>query len=209
MSDPKYWTIERDWPEATAFIVAGGASLRGFDFERLRGRKVIAINQSIFSIPFADLLHFSDRRWYAEYQPQKLIPYDRISTNSPTVNEPRIKTLRRVEPPPGLVDDPQTVPMKWTSLQPAMQIAVHRGASRIVLLGADCHTAKDGRKHHHQEYQWEHLAKPQMWDLQKECLSHMVRPLQKRQIEVINTSLESALPWWPKIPIEDALRLGD
>lgn len=35
------------------YIVAGGTSLKGFDFSKLKGKDVIAINKSILDVPFA------------------------------------------------------------------------------------------------------------------------------------------------------------
>jgi len=40
----------------SVYIVGGGASLRGFDFKnKLRGKRVIAVNKAIFFVPHADV----------------------------------------------------------------------------------------------------------------------------------------------------------
>jgi len=53
------------WRNEPCFIIAGGPSLIGFDFERLRGRgHVIAINRAFEFAPFADILFFMDWRFY-------------------------------------------------------------------------------------------------------------------------------------------------
>jgi hypothetical protein len=200
----KLWTCEPEWPGETVFIVCGGPSLMGFDFERLRGRRVIAINRSIHSVPFADLLFFGDRRFWHDNRFLIKFERSRVVTNSPTVNDPEIRQMLKQKPPPALVDDRTVLPMDYTSLMPAMQLAVHRGARRIVLLGADCRPGKNGRHHHHEEYTYP--VKPDIYDLQRNSLMHCVRPLAKRGIDVINTSEKSALPWWPKVPIDQVLK---
>jgi hypothetical protein len=201
------WRCERDWPDATAWIVCGGASLRGFDFERLRGRKVIAINSSVYSVPFCDVLFFGDRRWWVTHQNSIPKTVGSIVSNSPTVNDARIKSMMKVKPPPGIVDDRCILPMSWTSLGPSLQLAVHLGVARVVLLGADCTAAKDGKVHHHDEHPWP--QRPDWQKLQLEALESTVKPLRKRNVEVINASLVSVIPWWRKRSPESCLEEYD
>ncbi len=59
------------WSRQPCFIVGGGPSLRGFDFQRLQGKgKVIAVNRAYLDCPFADMLVFMDKtrfyRWAME-----------------------------------------------------------------------------------------------------------------------------------------------
>jgi len=49
------------WDGERCFIIGGGPSLEGFDFERLRGQgRVIAINRAFEHAPFADICFFMD-----------------------------------------------------------------------------------------------------------------------------------------------------
>ena len=53
------------WAGQPCFLIGGGPSLTGFDFERLRGRgRVIAINRAFEFIPWADMLFFMDWKFY-------------------------------------------------------------------------------------------------------------------------------------------------
>jgi len=53
------------WNGERCFIIGGGASLRGFDFERLRGQgRVIAVNRAFEFAPFADAMVSMDNRFY-------------------------------------------------------------------------------------------------------------------------------------------------
>lgn len=57
------------WAGETCFIVGGGPSLIGFDFERLRGRgRIIAINRAYEFVPFADIHYFMDNKYYRRVQ---------------------------------------------------------------------------------------------------------------------------------------------
>jgi len=53
------------WAGEPVFVVAGGPSLIGFDFERLRGKgRIIVINRAMEFIPWADILFFMDNKFY-------------------------------------------------------------------------------------------------------------------------------------------------
>lgn len=58
------------WTGQRCFIVGGGPSLKGFDFSRLEGERVIAINRAFLDCPFADLMYFMDKssfyKWVME-----------------------------------------------------------------------------------------------------------------------------------------------
>ena len=67
------------WSGEPCFVVAGGPSLRGFDFERLRGRgRVIAINRAFEFIPWADMLFFMDHTFYqfVHKDPERLAKWE-------------------------------------------------------------------------------------------------------------------------------------
>lgn len=199
-----YWSCPIEWPNATAWIVCGGWSLRDVDLSPLETRKTIAINSSIYRVPWADYLFFGDRRWYAEHR--KTIPKmrGRIVTNSPSVREESVLSMHKVKPPPGISDDRTVLPMSWTSLGPSINLAVHLGAKRIILVGADLNAAPDGTTHHHKPHPWPLNSRWQ--SMQLEALGHCVTPLRKRGIEVINSNPSSALSYWPKRNLVDCLK---
>src|SRR3972149_821520 len=58
-----FWEVMPDgaWRGERCFIIGGGPSLAGFDFERLRGQgRIIAVNKAYLDAPFADILFFMD-----------------------------------------------------------------------------------------------------------------------------------------------------
>jgi len=68
MGFPAAWQVPREWAGEPAFILGGGASLKGFDASRLIGRgRLIAVNDAGLDLaPFADVLYFADgmSRWF-------------------------------------------------------------------------------------------------------------------------------------------------
>ena len=198
-----YWTCPALWPGGTAFIVAGGPSLTGFDFSRLDGRNVIAINSSVYSVPNAPFLFFGDDRWGYDHKDRLSSFTGEIVTTSTGAGISRARRMKKIVPPPALMDRPDALVMRRTSLQAAMNLAFHLGAKKLVLLGADMQRALDGRTHHHAPHRW-----PQVegcWDVQMEELRGLASELARRGVEVINTSLASRIEWWPKQDIGELL----
>lgn len=219
----EYIRLHREWEGETVFIVAGGTSVLQQNTEALRGRKVIAVNSSYERVPFAQYLFFADDRWWKEHRERpalaayvaqggKLVTVSKAARELP--GGLKLHKLKRVCPVtreargrmgPGLAASPDSVVAQRTSLQGAMNMAAHLGASCIVLLGADAYRAPDGRSHHHSKHQWANKPGNKTWDIQMTQLALIVEPLQARGIRVINTSLQSRLPWWTKAPLEDVL----
>ena len=52
---------DKSWQGQRAFILGGGPSLQGFDFDRLKGERVIAVNAAFIFCMFADILFFMDK----------------------------------------------------------------------------------------------------------------------------------------------------
>lgn len=199
-----FWTARPIWPAETCFIVGGGPSLVGFDFEKLRGRNVIAVNSSVFSVPFAQFCFFGDDRWGQENSPRLKEYGGTIVTTARGGLVPQAVRMQKITPPPPLASDRSTVVMDRTSLHAAINLAVHFDVARIVLLGADMKASPSGVTHHHRPHPWP--SSKSHWDLQLKQLELLPAELLLRRIEVVNTSLESRISWWPKRPIDEVLR---
>ncbi len=198
-----YWRVEREWAGECCFIVAGGPSVLAQAVERLRGHRVIAINSSWSRVPFAEFLFFGDARWFDLHRDQVVNEFaGRIATCAKGVAHSRVLLLRR-QPPPGLALEPDAVALQWTSTSGAMNLAVHLGAARVVLLGVDGRLAEDGRTHHHAPHPWD--LRHGWADKQRDELASLVAPLAARRVEVLNASPGSAVPYWPSISFEEAL----
>lgn len=196
------WTVPPLWKGETAFIIASGPSVAQQNVSALEGRKVIAINSSWQAAPFAQYCFFGDRRWWAENEKALEAYKGQLVTCAPNAFGQRLKKIEKKSAPPGVWPEPNGVVMGRTSLQAAMNFAVHLGVSRIVLLGADMQ-ADGERTHHHAPHPWP--QKPGCWDQQMKTLVQTVEPLQALGVEVLNTSPVSRLPWWPKVSLDECL----
>src|SRR5262252_9262135 len=96
-----FWNVPHEWPAQTAFIVAGGPSVLQQDLELLRGRNVIAINSSVYAVPWAQFLYFGDYRWLAEPENRDAVAKfaGRTVTTSRLARDPKILLCRKGDPP--------------------------------------------------------------------------------------------------------------
>lgn len=193
------------------FIVAGGPSLRGFDFRRLAGKPTIAINRAHEFLPTATVLWWSDWLYWTRNQ-DSLVAHG-ASYKATAVADYQLEQL----PPEELVhrynftgltgfdENPANLRHGNNSSYAAMHLAVHLGARKLVLLGVDMRHAKDGTTHFHGGYESVHLAET-LKDLMLPYFKTLAAPLAARKIEVLNASPDSALVVWPRCSIEEGLK---
>lgn len=133
------WTIPRDWEGETAFLLAGGPSLHGFDPSILSGWRSIAVNNSYLLHPAADILYFCDSAWYSQHRKSvtssfrgQIVTLSRlIATRDAHVLQ--LKNMGKY----GLSLDTAGLCHGSHSGYQAINLAFLLGASRIVLLGYD------------------------------------------------------------------------
>lgn len=203
MNVATYTKFAREWEGATAFLIVGGPSVREQNVELLRGRYVMVVNSSYQLAPWADFLFFADSRWYRAHQDRLKFFKGRIVTTSAIFSDRRLLKVRPVPSKALVTDKPDAVAFRHTSSQGAMNVLVHLGVKRIVLLGLDMAKAADGTTHHHVPHDWPQRAT--CWDTQKVHLAKMAAPLAALGIQVINTSLVSRVDWWPKRSLADVI----
>jgi hypothetical protein len=198
---PSFWSVPHEWPGETVFIVGGGPSVLGVDLEALRGRRVIAINSSVYKLPWADFLYFGDWRWWNEPHNRAAIAgfAGRVVTTSRMVSEDKKVLVCRSAKPPGLALAHDSLMQKWTSLTAATNLAAHLigPGGTIVWLGADGRLAADGRSHHHQPHRWPHRAG--CYDKQHADLVTIVPSLRTLKIAAFNASPGTA--WGDLLPV--------
>jgi hypothetical protein len=194
-----FWTVQREWPGETAFIIAGGPSVLGQNLELLRGRRVIVINSSVYRVPWADFLYFGDWRWWNEPENKAAVAAfkGRVVTVSRMVNDAKVLNCRNAKPP-GLELQQDSLAQKWTSLTAATNLAAHLIGSggTIVWLGADG-GPKNGRSHHHKPHRWP--QRPDGYDKQHGELVTVVQSLQALKITAFNASPGTA--WTDLLPV--------
>ena len=226
-----FWCVEPEWKGETVAILGGGPSLTQDQLVACRGRcRVIAINNAYWLAPWADILYFCDEVWWiwhhggvelrqkgaiatpvrhAGYQQYREFEGIKAAlANARThVNEPAVRVLQNYGDCPGLCPLPDGVYTGRNSGYQAVQLAVHLGAARLLLLGFDMR-AVGGRTHWHSGTPLAHHRATDPHDLEKVMLPHfatIAESLRTRGIEVLNCTPGSAITCFPTASLEDAL----
>ncbi len=198
----KFWRVPPQWPGESVFVIAGGPSVKLQKIESLRGRRVIVINSSCDTAPWADYLFFMDARVWRKNRAGVDAFQGQLVTTS-AVPEKRALRLHKRKPEDGFASDPGEVMGRRTTLSLVLNAIAHMGGRRrVVLLGADGKMSAAGERNH-----YEPLAahRPGTFEDQRAELALTVKPLEALGIEVFNASPGSALPFWPIVNLEDVI----
>jgi hypothetical protein len=198
-------TVPRLWPESTIICLASGPSLTQEDVDYVRGLgRVIAINDSFRLAPWADVWYACDdmiwklhhRRYRRETEAFTGLKY---ALQRPAARWAGVQVLRNTGVT-GLELEPTGLKNGRNSGYQAINLAVHLGAKRIVLLGYDMSLGPRGRSH------WfdDHRPRSPLTTFRK-IFPTIAKPLRDLGVEVINSSRRSALTCFPKVPLERAL----
>lgn len=196
--------IEPIFKDNTIFLIGGGPSLKDFDFKRLKGKRTIAINKAFLFYPEADALYWTDSRFYTWYKDDINKFKGMKVTNKPKPNRHDIINLQDTGRD-GLEMRPTAIRHGNNSGYAAINLAVHLGANRIVLLGYDM---KMLNKVTHWHDGYDIVQSPNVYA--RSMLPYfdgLVNPLHELDIEVYNGNLDSAIKCFPRINLDVALNL--
>jgi hypothetical protein len=170
------WTPEPLFRGEMVFVLASGPSLTQSDVDKLRDRRVIAVNSSCKMAPWADVLYFTDNGWYearkdlVKHWLGLVVSMSRLAKrelDDPEVNnsgKPRVLRVKGCGDPtfppylPGMprrfafpaIGSPE-IHQGRNSGNTAVSLAIAMGAAVVALLGFDCRVV-NGREHCHDEY---------------------------------------------------------
>ena len=199
-------TVERVWGRNdVAYVLASGPSHGLIDLDLLRGRKVVITNNMVFKTPWAPILCVRDKLWWKEYQgrPEFQSFEGEVITVVPNHFHKNL-TFLNYGGSDGLSRDRYTV-YGLNCGQMAMNVVFLKGAGTIILIGFDMRKVND----------LDHGCEPHKRPVKEETYSRFIRnmavmasELRDEGIEVLNATPGSALPYFPIISMEEALRRG-
>lgn len=200
------WAASKIWPGETVFILAAGPSTRALDLSRLEGRRVIAVKSAWKEYPKADVLFFADGRWWREKQLRPGIGdfAGLIVTSAQEIGDPRVTRITKIDPKHGFAEQPHQVALARSSTTGAINLAIHFGAARIVLLGVDAKPGTDGRRHNH-GLKWPWPARDGCWRDQVREFAAVAPSALRMGVEIVNANPDSAVTCWPRFPFEECL----
>lgn len=196
-------SVPRLWPGESVVCIGGGPSLRVDDLVACRGAglRAIAVNDAYRLAPWADVLYASDEKWWTWHAGVPTFQGLKYGvTSSIPITWAGVTVLENTGWL-GLEHDPTGLRAGHNSGYQAINLAVHLGASRIVLLGYDM-APSGGLTHWFGDHP---DAEPSPYPQMIEAFATLVEPLAALGVEVWNCSRRSALPWFKMVALETAL----
>lgn len=197
--------VPEKWRGRTVVIAGNGPSLRLADMETARaaGCKIVVINQGAALAPWADLLWFCDRQWFD--WPGNAALVEGFAGIVATLENYELRG-RRADlwclhnmGRPGLFAENWGVCTGGNSGYQCINLAVHLGVKRILLLGFDMAPG-------HWFGDYPKPTQPGVYrDTMLPAFPALVAPLRKRGVEVLNCTPGSLLEVFPKRPLNEAL----
>jgi len=206
------------WDDKPVAIVGGGPSLIDFDFEKLRGAHVLAVKGSIFDIPWADAGFGLDMPRYHEWRDKLAnvqsrvywaVPEDQMEKTGPPPSK-NVTFLKRLNGE-NMSDDPGEIYGGGTSGFGALQIALHKRATKVILFGYDYDGAYDAQgttaafRHNDKHYEKRRAQSWANWDAWARHFSVYVPYLNQEGISVLNACPASAITCFQKVTLEDGV----
>ena len=188
------------WQGRPCFVVGGGPSLRGFDFDRLKGSLTIGVNRAFEFFTPTILLAIDARfyRWvyegkYGEEALLKIVAYKGIKAGIRISDRhvPGVREIRSLGVSGPVVPIEQGIYHGNNSGYSAVALALALGAGPVYLLGLDFRY--DGERTHFHDG---HPERTQERELVRKCLPHfekLAASRDGRRCRVLNTE-------WPLPP---------
>jgi hypothetical protein len=202
-----YGTVPRNWAGATVVCIATGPSLLQSDVDACQGHPVVAIKDAITMAPWADVLYScgQDRsKWWQRMRSHPAVESFKGHrfTLDPLVARQGVATLLKNSGESGIDTDPGSLRTGRNSGYQAINIAVHMGAAKIVLLGYDMKADVDGRDHFFGAHP---TGNRPPYDEFLRWWPTIVEPLQAQGVTVVNATRSTALDIFPKVSLSEAL----
>ena len=167
---------------------------------------MIVVNDAYRLAPWADVLYAADAKWWKWHQdvPDAELPARKYTLQKAAlVHRPSIELLTW-DGHAGLTQNPKYVRLGGHGGYQAINLAVHLGAARIVLLGYDMQSGADGQDHFHGAHpDGTHLK----YLYRMGAFKSLQLGLAAIDIPLVNASRVTAIPTSiiPKQPLEVAL----
>lgn len=201
-------TVPKLWPGETFICIGSGPSLTAADVDLCRGRaRVIAVNDAYRLAPWADVLYACDEKWWRwqhRMRADQIRTFGGLKFGMQGTPDKWVKGVQRLKATgeSGLELSPGGLRHGRNSGYAAINLAVHLGAARIVLLGYDMSIGE--RKQTHFFGAHADNSKP-LFNLCLPNFPKLVKPLRALGIDVINCSRQSAINCFPKASLEQAI----
>jgi hypothetical protein len=186
-------------------LLASGPSLTADDVDYCRGRAgVVAINDNHRLAPWADVLYACDGQWWRHYEGVPEFGGQKWTQDADAASRYGLNYIQGYHRN-GLSLDRGAIHYGGNSGFQALNLAVHMGARRIILLGFDMQLGADGKRHWFGNHPGK-LNLQSTYEGWRDFFAKAVPDLARLGVEVINATRETALTCFPREPLRQALR---
>jgi len=225
------WRVPKIWEDGECFILGGGASLaRQFCIpdslieavvkkqesalkyspylSDLHNKHVIGVNMSYRLGDWIDMVFFGDKGFFLDNKDLLsqltnlrigCVPYVRDVSWVKFLVKDNKKTM-------GITSDPAKIAWNSNSGAAAINLAVHTGVKRVVLLGFDMNVDEKSRQWWHQYYAVRNVEKgKKIFARHLECFADIAKDANRLGVEILNANPDSAINEFKKINIKDVL----
>lgn len=196
-------SVPRRYPDSTVVCIGGGPSLTAEDVAYCQGKAVVvAINDAYRLAPWAEVLYGCDEQWWQWHQGAPSFTGLKYTLHRRAAQRwPDVQLLRNTGQE-GLELDASGLRTGRHGGYQAINVAVHLGAKRIVLLGYDLSAPDEGPDHWFGSHP-NRVRSPYTTFLQ--AFGSIVEPLHRLGIAVMNCTRRTALTCFPCVPLIEAL----
>lgn len=186
------------------FIIGGGPSLKGFDFNKLKGKFTIGINKAYESI-IPTILYYSDKCFYDWYGPK----IDSLQCKKATISDVKKPDTIKLgcTGTDGLEMRFGNIRHGQNSGYAALNLAFHLRPKHIFLLGFDMQQT-DNQEHWHSGYSDKRKVTGPLFSANKwvESFKTIATPLAQTGVKVFNCNPDSGLLCFPFCDIKTVLK---
>lgn len=195
--------VPRLWPGETVVVIGGGTSLTPADVAYCRGlARVLAIKEAYQLAPWADVLYACEAKWWQHYKGAPEFAGLKYALEPQPMPWPDVRVLKNTGHD-GLELDPGGLRTGYNSGYQAVNLAVHFGAARIILLGFDMTVGPTGDQNWFGAHPNHLTGSP--YPIFRQQFQTLIEPLKAAGVEVVNATRFTLLTAFPRVPLEEAL----
>ncbi len=171
-----------------------------------RGKaRVVVINTTWEKAPWADVLYACDSAWWNQYGGVPGFEGLKYSQDDCALVYPTVRHIASVDAP-GLSLNRAIIHQGGNGGYQAINLVVHFGVKRIILLGYDMKPGPDGQHHHHAAHP-AGMNNPNASNYERwiEMYKTMEPDLNRAGVSIVNCSLDTALDCFPRARLEEVL----
>lgn len=194
------------------YIVAGGPSLKGFDWSLLTPDKfVVAINRSYEVLPNAQVLYFTDSDYWGRHKDAMMKHNGQLIRGAINVKRDKMPDeviQYRLTGKDGLETQKDCLKHGSNSTYAALNlVTVHFGFKKVYLLGVDMKWGEKGKKGTSHWHDGHKRVDPESgYKKMMHSFKTIAKPLKEMGVKVFNANPDSALNVFPKVPLEQAVK---